>query len=378
VHHLPGLLYIVNYSVIAFQLAFPFLVYWPWRNDWTRAFALLGAACMHVSFLVCLNIGSFPFLSLAVLILMVPDPWIDRLLLRRRMRLQHITLYHEPRCELCQRILLVLREFLLPRSAKILSASHDPEALRLLDAGQSWAVRATDGTLMSNWRALAYILKQNPIFAPLRLLTNFAFVRRLAEKPYELIGDGRYTLVQFATRLLRERTYGTISAPALAFCAFLAALAFMSNISSLLDPADDNDSNLVDRMAAVFQVQQRWRLFAPIPSHASWHYDIVVLKADGSTVDFMPLLDVPLFDTSNGRVQTGSHLWLKYFTRYYILHAEDWDAFGSYLCRKSQRAIGPSPTVTAIDVKAWLWNVMAPPSPPDNPPLEVHFDCGET
>jgi hypothetical protein len=103
-----------------------------------------------------------------------------------------------------------------------------------------------------------------------------------------------------------------------------------------------------------------------------------VLKADGSTVDFMPLLDVPLFDTSNGRVQTGSHLWLKYFTRYYILHAEDWDAFGSYLCRKSQRAIGPSPTVTAIDVKAWLWNVMAPPSPPDNPPLEVHFDCGET
>jgi Vitamin K-dependent gamma-carboxylase len=143
VHHLPGLLYIVNYSVIAFQLAFPFLVYWPWRNDWTRAFALLGAACRHVSFLVCLNIGSFPFLSLAVLILMVPDPWIDRLLLRRRMRLQHITLYHEPRCELCQRILLVLREFLLPRAAKILSASHDPEALRLLDAGQSWAVRAT-------------------------------------------------------------------------------------------------------------------------------------------------------------------------------------------------------------------------------------------
>ena len=33
VNHASGMLYLVNYAVILFQLAFPFLVYCPWRND---------------------------------------------------------------------------------------------------------------------------------------------------------------------------------------------------------------------------------------------------------------------------------------------------------------------------------------------------------
>jgi hypothetical protein len=74
-------------------------------------------------------------------------------------------------------------------------------------------------------------------------------------------------------------------------------------------------------------------------------------------------------------VWAGNHLWLKYFTRYYVLHDDDWDAFGRYLCRKSQLGIGPSPAVTAIDVKVLTRSVLAPPSVPDNPALEGHFDC---
>lgn len=374
-HQLPGLLYVANYSVMAFQLAFPFLVYCPWRNDWTRAFALLGAACMHVSFMVCLNIGSFPFLSLIILILMIPDAWIDRLLLRRRTRLQNVTLYYNSGCEFCRKILLILREFLLPRSEQVLPAARDPEAFRLLSGRRSWVVRAHDGTLMSNWTALAYILKQNFMFAPLGWLISVAPVRHSLKKLYGLIGRNRQKFLPLATWLLPERKYGPISGPALVFCAFLTVLGFASNISSLLGPDDDYESNLFNRTAAAFQVQQRWRLFAPIPSHATWHYDIVVSKADGSTVDFMRLLRVPLFDTSTGRVRTASHLWFKYFTRFEFFRADDWDALGNYLCRKSQIAIGLLPAVTAVDVKASTQSALAPSGTSDDPPLEVHFDC---
>ena len=64
----------VTYATIAFQLALPFLVYSPWYNDLTRAIAVRDGrnAC---SFLFCLNIGAFPFISLATLILLVPDSW---------------------------------------------------------------------------------------------------------------------------------------------------------------------------------------------------------------------------------------------------------------------------------------------------------------
>jgi hypothetical protein len=371
----PDLLYIANYAVMAFQLAFPFLVYWPWRNDWTRGFALLGAACMHVSFIICLNIGSFPFLSLITLILMIPDAWIDRLLRPRRTRLEDVTLYYDASCELCRKTMLILREFLLSRSVQVLPANADAEGLQPLDGHRVWVVRARDGTLMANGSALAYILKQNFLSAPLGLLLSLAPVRRSLGKLYQLIGRNRRVLVSLATWLSANRKVGPLPGPAIAICAFLAVLALASNISSLLSPSDDNESDFVNRTAAAFQVQQRWRLFAPIPSHAIWHYDIVVSKADGSTVEFMRLLPVPLFDTSGDRVRAASHLWFKYFTRLEYFGDDDLDALGSYLCRKSQIAIGRLPVVTAIDVKTSTRSALEHPDSPADPLLEEHFDC---
>jgi hypothetical protein len=63
----------VNYLVIAFQLSFPYLIYSPWRNELTRGIALIGSAAMHLSFIVFLSIGGFPYLCLIMLILLVPD-----------------------------------------------------------------------------------------------------------------------------------------------------------------------------------------------------------------------------------------------------------------------------------------------------------------
>src|SRR6185369_10292474 len=98
VDHAPGLLHVATYGVVGFQLAFPFLIYAPWRNDAARAIALAGTALMHVAFIVCLNVGGFPYLCLAMLLLLVPDRWLDRLWRRRRTRLAAITIFYEPGC----------------------------------------------------------------------------------------------------------------------------------------------------------------------------------------------------------------------------------------------------------------------------------------
>jgi len=114
VHEFPSVLYIVNYLVIAFQIAFPYLIYCPWGNDWTRAFALAGSIAMHVSFLVFLSIGGFPYLCLIMLLVLVPDQWIDRLFSATRPRLARVSGFLGRRLEMVPRAPSVLRSDAVP------------------------------------------------------------------------------------------------------------------------------------------------------------------------------------------------------------------------------------------------------------------------
>src|SRR5262249_17774228 len=159
--HLPTLLAAVTYATITLQVLLPLLLYSPWRNDLTRGLALAGLAAMHLSFIALLNIGGFPFICLAVLILLVPDRLWDRLVQARRARLAKVAIFYEPDCGFCERVSLLLREFLLSPMATVAPASVDPEALRLLTAHNSWVVRGADGAVHLKWRAVAYVLKQN-------------------------------------------------------------------------------------------------------------------------------------------------------------------------------------------------------------------------
>ncbi|MGQ0674589.1 MAG: HTTM domain-containing protein, partial [Rhodospirillales bacterium] len=103
---LPWLAAAATYATIAFQLAMPFMVYSPWRNDWLRAAALAGAALMHLSFIVFLNIGTFPYICLAMLALLAPDEWWRRLLRRRGERLGRVRIFYDPDCGFCHRVCL--------------------------------------------------------------------------------------------------------------------------------------------------------------------------------------------------------------------------------------------------------------------------------
>jgi hypothetical protein len=376
VHSFPGMLHLVNYLVIVFQFAFPFLIYCPWRNNWTRGFALLGAALMHVSFIFCLNIGAFPFLSLTMLMLLVPDAWIDRLLLPRRRRLQQVVIYYDPDCEFCRRVSLVIREFLLPRSSRVLPASEDAKALQLLRQHQSWVVRAVDGTMLLKWAALAYLLKRNFIFAPLGWLSDARFFRRPMEKFYDLIGTNRQRLGPLARRLLPDRTHRSIGLPALALCGFLAAAALASNVSSVAGLLGKSSMYAPYRFAADIQVGQNWTLFAPVPTHQTWSFVILVQESNGSVVNFMDLLPTPLFVTSPEKAISASNRWTKYFTRFAYFTNSDWSAFGRYLCAKAQRNVGPSLTVIAVDVKASTHSVVAASSDDRIGDHEQHFACG--
>ena len=386
--HFPGLLVFVTYATIAFQLALPFLVYSPWYNDLTRAIALAAMAAMHASFLFCLNIGAFPFISLATLILLVPDSWWDRLLARRRERLARVQIFFEPGCGFCERISLLLREFLLAPSAKVMPASADPEALRLLTEHNSWVVRGADGSVHLKWQALVYLMRENLLLAPLGWLTDLPSLRTAMARLYDAIGRQRRRLGALARRLLPIRTQPAIGPATEILCGTLMWLALVSNVMSLNGVLFDSKflffggtSKSVSRNNAfdALQIGQSWRLFAPMPVHAQHHYRIRAELTDGSIVDLMSRMPVPIVRSNPDgyAISFVSHRWLKFFSRFDDLSPQQWSALGLYFCRKAAEwDAGLRGKVRAIEIAIFVQAVDERWSPDLAPTQQRTLPCG--
>jgi Vitamin K-dependent gamma-carboxylase len=383
--HIAPLLVAVNYATIALQLAFPFLIYSPWRNDLTRAFALGAAVTMHVSFIFCLTIGPFPYVSIIALLPLVPDAWIVCILRRRRERLGCVVIFFEPGCDFCEKVSLLLREFLLSPTASVLPAYADGKALCLLRTHNSWVVRDAEGCLRLKSAAMAYLLRQNPVLAPCgRLLARWP-----ADRLYDVIGAHRKGFGRVTALLLSFRSPPAIGRGANALCGALALLALTINVTDVRLPAFLSHSTtplrFVERtplwlllLAVDAQVWQRWPLFAP-PPHWQRTYRIVATTADGSDYfDLMAQLTEPWFRAMlDGRIAFSDARWLKYFTQFDVLKSGDWEAFGAYLCRVAQSVRPASRSVTSIELSTQTqpWN----DTPVAGMPPDQHrsFDCRE-
>jgi len=343
----PGLLSATGYLVVAFQLAFSYLIYSPWRNELTRAVAIVGSVAMHVSFIVFLKIGGFPYLCLIMLLLLVPDLWFDRLLHRRRERLGRIKIYYEPDCGFCEKVSLLLREFLLSPTVAVLPASADPAAFRLLTEHGSWVVIDPEGKPRLKWRAVAYVLRQNPLLAPPGYISDLPALRRPMARLYDFIGERRRTLGAVTRHVLPFRSDRPPGRHALALNGILAALALLCNVISLDQWAIDRPRQEihsaayrgvrsgVDEFFAVLQIRQAWALFAPVPTHWQWTYRFRAARRDSDAaiaVDWA-------FAAANadGAVQFNRLYWRQYFSRFDQFSDADWAALDDYLCRVAGR-----------------------------------------
>jgi hypothetical protein len=382
VHNAPELLYFLNYAVILFQLSFPLLVFSPWRNHLTRAIALLCAAAMHISFIFCLNIGAFPYISLTILLLYVPDAWLDRLLMGRRARLERIAIYYEPGCGFCHKIVLLLRELFLQPEVSVFPASVDPAMLELLKEKQSWIIRGPDGDCHFKWGGITYLVKQNWQLLPLVWLMDSPLLARRLERLYDLIGRSRRPLGTITEVLLPLRSDRGIGRAALILCGFLALLALASNVNSLLrideheEDAPSTYLDPVDDLARIFQVSQHWYLFAPVPSHFQRRFEVLAHMKDGSAKDLMSMLPSPPFRASAGGFDFAHHRWLKYLTQADTFTDTEWSALGRYLChRAQQQSIDLARTRSAIEVIISTETIVLTPTT-EPPKITRHsIDC---
>lgn len=345
--HFPGLLAVAGYAVMALQLSFPYLIYSPWRNGLTRAAAIALSAAMHLSFIVFLRIGGFPYLCLIMLVLLVPDAWFDRMLRGRRERLRAMTVYFEPGCGFCEKVARLLREFCLAPGVPVRPSSSNRAAHALLRRHNSWVVIGADGKPRLEWRAVAYVLARSPLTAPLGWLTDLPALRPAFAALYRGIGARRRAFGKLTARLLPLRSDRPPGRRLLALNGALAALALFSNLISLDQWAIDRPRQEIhsaayrgvrsgiDEFLAVLQVRQGWALFAPVPTHSLWRYGFAAAAPGGGTA---PLALRFYRAAADGAPHFASLPWVQVFSRLELFSDSDWRALGAYLCREAAPA----------------------------------------
>lgn len=334
ISHLRPLLYVANFAIVAFQIGFPLLVYAPFARSRLKAGAIGLAAAMHLSFIFFLNVGSFPYISLLCLLVLIPDAWLPRVV---RASAGSITIYYDPPCGFCRKISLILREFVLAGRGYVHPAGAHAGTYELMRSTRSWIVRDAQGHDHLKMRGLLFLLKQNVLSRPLGVLLDRRSLHSRIDAIYDWIGNQRPALSGAARVLLPERSERPLGPASRTCCIVLSAIMLLSNVEGLILRATSIQAPpAVQHLVAALQMRQRWALFAPVPSHYRWDFALAIVSPDGVRKDLVPLLDAPPFRTyESGKIEFASRRWLKYFTNFDQLSEEAWTGLGRYLCRYS-------------------------------------------
>src|SRR5262249_14872067 len=275
--------------------------------------------------------------------------------------------------------------FLLSPTTAVHPANIDPDALRLLTEHNSWVVRGADRGVYLKWRAVAYVLKQNPLLAPLGWLTDLPSLRAPLARLYHFVDAHRQGLAPIARRILPFRKERPIGAGAEIVCGVLMWLALICNVLSLPWPGKERLSAVVvsskpagrSQVFEALQIGQSWSLFAPTPTNRQRRYLVSATTMDGIRVDLMACARDPLFWLSNGyRVSFVTHRWMSYFDKLNALTKEQWAALGGYLCQWAGRPqAGLLMPVREVEIVEFDLSVDAVWTEAGNPTLRQAHAC---
>ena len=70
-------LVLVTYATLIAELIVPFLVFSPIRNGWARGIGLMTMIAFHLGIVICLRIGTFPFVCMACWLIFIPTEFWD-------------------------------------------------------------------------------------------------------------------------------------------------------------------------------------------------------------------------------------------------------------------------------------------------------------
>lgn len=322
--------------VIFVEYVGPVLVLLPFKWPLTRIIGLLMLASLHVAFMLLLHIGLFPLIDFMSLTVLIPSAvWIFLARRREKSRASSITMYYDEDCGFCLKMCLILREFLLPDSVKILRAQEYDDIYAIMERENSWVISDGAGNNYIHWSAMAFLFTQSWLLKPIGWLMKFPPLMWVGNRIYSWVAINRGTMGTITARVLPYRAlklkpsfFGQVVA------AYFLVVIVVFNISTLKGMRWFRP-DVIDYSARTFRIDQKWSMFAPKPLTLSLFPQIEGRLRSGELVNLYGLTETnadweapeymyPLYDGYRAR---------KYYDRLrsYKNHAVR-NAFGHYQC----------------------------------------------
>jgi predicted DCC family thiol-disulfide oxidoreductase YuxK len=331
----PQLLSGLTYYVWYLELIGPFLMFSPVLHVPLR---LLLQACfisMHIGFLFCLEIGLFPFVSIASLIVFTPG-WVwDKLAARARTPQRGaLVIYFDAPCGFCKKISRILRTLLLLPDTRIVAAQDVPEIYAKMQAYDSWVVVDYDESQHVRWQALAVVFRRSPLFWPVGRLLGLAVLQKPGDWIYATVArnrahlsDASAVLLPFRSRDIRPSLGANVVVGA------LLVLVLFINVSTLPGHGYRLPASL-EGVKATLRLEQQWNMFAPAPGRLDGWFVVRGYTAQGMVVDVLSgRPSEPNWDRPRYVSQTyTSYRWRKYLIGIPSDKSRA-PAYAEYLCR---------------------------------------------
>ncbi len=369
---MPVLLQGVTYAVSALELLMPLLIWFPLANARVRTVSLLAVIAMHLTFLLLLNVGIFPFVSFASLLLFVTArhwAWLEGWW---RPGVRCAAMFYDQECGFCYKTCLLLRNFCLPATVLIGKAQDDAVAGPLLVQHNSWVVRDDRGGHHVRWAAVCFVLRQSPVFWVFGWLGERPGLREVGDRLYGMIGRNRGALGRVTARLLPYRELdGRRRLVSEALAAAFIGVILLYNLGGLratawMAPQGFRAFTIDTRL------EQYWSMFAPNPRDVTDWAVMRAVTADGRVLDVFGGVRRPYSEASpaDGRVTYANSKWKKYYERLFLPgYAPLRGYYAQWVCREVNVGAAGGARVVQVTLKLFVEQPFAA-----NPPARTVQD----
>lgn len=329
---------LLSWYVWWLELIGPILIFTPFFLRPVRLLLMLCFMAMHVGFLLCLELGHFPYVSLSSLTVFWGG-WIWDALAKRH-ALKHPNppkIYYDRDCGFCIKSCQLFQQFLILPRTPIAPAQDNARARTLMDANFSWVVIDGDEQAYLKWPAFTILVKHSPLLGWLYPLLRKPLFVAPGNAAYDFVAHRRGGFGRLSALLWPRQTIRWELPKAWHyFVAVMVGLVLLWNLHTVGMPPQSSYGALTP-VFRVMRIDQLWNMFAPYPLKEDGWLVIPGKLGDGSEIDVLhpergaPSLEKPKLQSQ----EQGGIRWLTYRGRLVdIPNSPQRLYYGKYLCRE--------------------------------------------
>jgi predicted DCC family thiol-disulfide oxidoreductase YuxK/uncharacterized membrane protein YphA (DoxX/SURF4 family) len=299
------LMRVATWSTLAIELLIPLLVFLPILNRQARLVAVIFAVMLQGGIMALMNVGNFPVIMIAAMILFLPPGLVCRAIDagRRLLPRSKVRMYYDGGCQVCRRIVAYLGAFDIYRTVTFTDFREiNPREVGLRTDQLQKRIHVIDerGRITGGFTAVARAARAVPLLFPLAALAQVRGVSWLAQRVYERVAGCGMSHRSYPGRTSEIHLSPALGAvpkplpivplvwPRRLGCALLMGVAVTALATALPQQlASYRTPEPFLRIVQFASLDQRWNMFAPDPMGADGWLVAPARLADGTEIDLL-------------------------------------------------------------------------------------------